>query len=313
MTPARRLGFSLLILLVFLGGLELLGRLLPANDNRTNFAAHPERGWTLPISSSFEFFGARAQTNRLGLRSPEPQVDPALRVLVLGDSTVFGHGVEDGETFSAQLARRTGADVQNAGVPGYTCLQSADRYDDLAAVLAPDILIIYTLHNDVRKLTAGDEVWVNRSATSGMLRLLSTAQRWLKVRRGESRVSLSQYRRCLSRLTARQQQRGGQTLLIAPFDWRHLKRRGKALGSGRGDQRPYRDILAEFEEQPGLTFLDLTDTAWAGDASSTVLMLDQVHPAAPGHQRIAAQIQQTLTSAGVQWPQDGGRPDAAGD
>ena len=181
MTPARRLGFSLLILLVFLGGLEVLGRQLPANDNRTGFAAHPDRGWTLPSSTAFEFFGVPAHTNRLGLRSPEPEDEPSLRVVVLGDSTAFGHGVRDAETFSAQLAQRTGADVQNAGVPGYTCLQSADRYDDIAAALRPDILVVYTLHNDVRKLEAGDETWVNRSATSGISRLLSTGQRWLKV------------------------------------------------------------------------------------------------------------------------------------
>lgn len=313
MAPARRLVYSVLTLLVFLGGLELLGRLLPANDNRTGFAAHAERGWTLPISASFEFFGVPARTNRLGLRSPEPQADPALRVVVLGDSTAFGHGVRDGETFSAQLAQRTGADVQNAGVPGYTCLQSADRYDDIAAALLPDILVVYTLHNDVRKLAAGDEVWVNRSATWGIFRLLTTGQRWLKLRQEESRVSLAQYRRCLSGLAARQQQRGGQTLLISPFDRRHLDARAaERVMHGKGHQRPYRETLAALTEPPGVSLLDLTDTAWAGELSADVLMLDLVHPAAAGHQRIAAQIQQALAAAGVQWPQEGGRLDADG-
>ena len=40
-------------------------------------------------------------------------------VLVLGDSQVFGLGVEDGETFSARLAELTGRPVLNAGVPTY--------------------------------------------------------------------------------------------------------------------------------------------------------------------------------------------------
>ena len=307
MTPARRLGYTLLILSVFLGGLEMLGRLLPSNDNRTGFAAHPDRGWTLPRSASLDFFGVPAQTNHLGLRSPEPVEQPSLRVVVLGDSTAFGHGVGDEETFSAQLALRTGADVQNAGVPGYTCLQSADRYHDIVAALLPDILVVYTLHNDVRKLDSEDEIWVNRAAVWGIMRLLTTAQRWLRVRRGESRVSLSQYRRCLSGLAARQQEHGGQTLVISPFDRRHLDARfEERRAHGKGHQRPYRAVLAALAEQPGITLLDLTDTTWAGEESVEVLMLDAVHPAAAGHQRIAAQIEDSLAVAGVQWPQDGG-------
>jgi hypothetical protein len=40
-------------------------------------------------------------------------------IIVLGDSQVFGLGVEDGETFSAKLAEITGRPVLNAGVPTY--------------------------------------------------------------------------------------------------------------------------------------------------------------------------------------------------
>jgi hypothetical protein len=40
-------------------------------------------------------------------------------IIVLGDSQVFGLGVEDGETFSAMLAEATGRTVLNAGVPTY--------------------------------------------------------------------------------------------------------------------------------------------------------------------------------------------------
>lgn len=40
-------------------------------------------------------------------------------IIVLGDSQVFGLGVEDSETFSAQLATITGRTVLNAGVPTY--------------------------------------------------------------------------------------------------------------------------------------------------------------------------------------------------
>lgn len=44
-------------------------------------------------------------------------------VLVVGDSQVFGLGVDEGETFSAQLARATKRTVINAGVPTYGPLE----------------------------------------------------------------------------------------------------------------------------------------------------------------------------------------------
>jgi lysophospholipase L1-like esterase len=47
---------------------------------------------------------------------PAPEVDD---VLVVGDSQVFGLGVEEHETFSAVLGKTIGAHVINAGVPTY--------------------------------------------------------------------------------------------------------------------------------------------------------------------------------------------------
>ena len=45
---------------------------------------------------------------------PSPQAD---EILVVGDSQVFGLGVEEDQTFSALLAEKTGRTVINAGVP----------------------------------------------------------------------------------------------------------------------------------------------------------------------------------------------------
>lgn len=61
------------------------------------------------------------QVNAQGYRGedwPEPNA-AGDEIIVLGDSQVFGLGVEDGETFSAKLAERSGRPVRNAGVPTY--------------------------------------------------------------------------------------------------------------------------------------------------------------------------------------------------
>ena len=117
MSLSRRLGCSAAIFSGLLVGLEIAGRLLPVPSPPSELPAHPQRGWSLPVAQSFSFDGVPATTNSLGLRSPEPTQQPQLRILTLGDSSVFGHGVADDETFAAVLAARTGADVQNGGCP----------------------------------------------------------------------------------------------------------------------------------------------------------------------------------------------------
>jgi len=282
--------------------LEVAGNQLPSNDNRTPFAAHPERGWTLPASTTFQFVDVASTTNRLGLRSPEPATNPELRILTLGDSTTFGHGVQDHETFSARLAQDTGVDVQNGGVPGYTCLQSMNRYNEVVDHLNPDILLIYTLHNDVRKLVTADDIWVNRAATLGIFRLLSTVQRAIKIRRGASRVSVSAYRSCLTELIQMQDERGGRSLLLAPLEPKRTERHTRRPPRTRRAERRYQAALDEVAATQWVPLLDLTTTIWDSDPSSQTLMLDPVHPNVLGHQRVASAIRQTLTALGVSWP-----------
>jgi lysophospholipase L1-like esterase len=78
---------------------------------------------------------------------------------MLGDSFVFGFGVEDEETLPAQLetvlgARHEGIEVLNAGVPGW----SADQYylflQTRLDEIAPDLVLLGLLDNDV-----GDLMW----------------------------------------------------------------------------------------------------------------------------------------------------------
>jgi lysophospholipase L1-like esterase len=62
-----------------------------------------------------------------GFRSPAPGRPPS--VVCLGDSCTFGLGVNDAETFPAQLGGSTGEAVLNAGVPGYTAFQGRRLLD----------------------------------------------------------------------------------------------------------------------------------------------------------------------------------------
>jgi hypothetical protein len=57
--------------------------------------------------------------NARGYRGADWPAPGGDEVIVVGDSQVFGLGVEDGETFSSVMSTKTGRSVLNAGVPTY--------------------------------------------------------------------------------------------------------------------------------------------------------------------------------------------------
>jgi hypothetical protein len=88
------------------------------------YVADPELGMRLqPGATEDVAFGGNPVThvriNRDGFRGDELPPPGADDVLVVGDSQVFGLGVEQDETFSARLAAAIGRPVINAGVPTY--------------------------------------------------------------------------------------------------------------------------------------------------------------------------------------------------
>jgi hypothetical protein len=102
-------------------------------------------------------------TNGLGLRgkaATAQKPEGVLRVLVVGDSFVFGLGVAEGETLPAYLEPLLAAalgrpvEVLNAGVPGW----AADDYliflETRGFALDPDLIVVVVMENDI-----GDLLW----------------------------------------------------------------------------------------------------------------------------------------------------------
>jgi lysophospholipase L1-like esterase len=289
MRQRKRLLFALLPATLLVVGLEMAGRALPSQPiGFQGLIPHPERGWTLPASSRFEFGDHPVATNSLGLRSPEPGSDSKDRILVLGDSTPFGDGVGDDETFAARLAVLTQREVQNAGVPGYTCPQSLHRYRELADDLQPRWLIVYSLVNDARLLRGEDEAWLEATASGpGLLRLLRWTQLRRRIERQEPRVDLEDYASCLHTLAMEQRARGGATLLVVPVTMADFQ---NVPADQRGLPGRYRAALLRVAEDHDIAVLDLGQLDWAGFRPPDALMLDDVHPSAEGHARIAQRL-----------------------
>ena len=95
-------------------------------------------------------------TNALGLRGgPITPKGTRRRILAIGDSTTFGWGIDDGETWPAQLETilNGGSDggawqVINAGVNAYSSYQGLRYLEERGFDLEPDIVVASFWFND---------------------------------------------------------------------------------------------------------------------------------------------------------------------
>lgn len=94
----------------------------------------------------------------IGLRGtqPTPAKQPnEYRVLILGDSFVFGLGVESNQTFAALLERLLAGStsrpvkVINAGVNSFGTLQELEFLKTRGLSMTPDLVILSYYENDV--------------------------------------------------------------------------------------------------------------------------------------------------------------------
>ncbi len=97
-------------------------------------------------------------TNSAGFRSPEIPVEKpprTLRILGLGDSIMFGFGVNDGETFMDALAERLSQkhpefrwESINTAVPGYNGVMEVETLEHKGLAYQPDIVVMNFVGGD---------------------------------------------------------------------------------------------------------------------------------------------------------------------
>jgi len=115
-----------------------------------------ELGWRLAPSRETIFRGAhfavRVAHNAAGLRDRDHAYDREpgrRRILVLGDSAVWGWGVEQAERFTERLeAALPDVDVINTGVPGWSTAQEMLFYEREGRRYRPDVVLLLVVPND---------------------------------------------------------------------------------------------------------------------------------------------------------------------
>ncbi len=117
-------------------------------------------GYRLPPKMSGRFHGVHVQTNSLGLRDREiPTIKrrDEYRVLMMGDSVVFGVGVEAEDSISFQLENLLNQEAAkdrryrtiNMGVPSYNTEQELIQLRDVGLSLEPDLVLLFFIPNDI--------------------------------------------------------------------------------------------------------------------------------------------------------------------
>ena len=338
MAPSRprRLLLSLITTVVMFGFAELIARStnpvfprwgLP-DTNAVIMVAHPTRLWGLATGSR-KNVGTTANVNALGLRGESvtvPRPNGEERIVILGDSTFFGHGVSDEDTMSAVLQDRlTHTTVINGGIPGYSTEQTRRLLDEVIWDLEPTLLIlgsfwsdnIYESYRDKDLFSTLDVQSSALLAHSAFMRWLATSLSGLRpsengrivtwVHGGElptathRRVELTDYVANLDGIIREAAKRDIGVMLLSPpakvevtqsvappHQWESYRNQQAAIAIHHGI--PHLDVLQQFA----------ADHQADPSPNADNLYMDDLHPSIRGHRLFAEVIEARLKLAG--WP-----------
>lgn len=310
LSPARKALFATATTVLLLGLLEAVCWPLapapapPGQDHQTETAMRASAllGWEA-VPGPSKAFGVMQGTvvGPEGTRAPPSREKPAggLRLLTLGDSTIYGVLVRDHDVFSnvaaGRLAQRLGrpVDAVNGGVPGYSSEQARRLYEHRLRPYQPDVVVIATQWSDSQLGPMPDAMrFPERGAAvrktlqnSALIRFVGgLLHGWVpgqdvgwQLRRdpGTRRVPLSAYRDNLRQIAALAKDQGAvPVFLLLPSD---RDQRQQPLEPPRPEYRTaMREVAAELKAP-------LIDGIAPFRGRGGRLMSDDVHPSAQGH------------------------------
>ncbi|MCX6623451.1 MAG: GDSL-type esterase/lipase family protein [Acidobacteria bacterium] len=268
-----------------------------------------------PSSYEGRYQGVDLQTNAMGLRErPISSKQPGRpRILMLGDSVLFGWGVRVEDTCSRQLEnllhmqRGIDAEIINSGVPGYNSYQEMVFLKTRGGMLEPDAVVLLYVDNDIDPIDpAHPHLGVRpdpRKDPSGAFDYYASVSRFYFMLRHLIPALLS------STSTSVQAARGS-------FGWRQSMESIAAAGRySRAHHLPF--MLVQFRMTPGALgdalradlqpiavregFAYADSLPWFDGSNIRHLTNSFVdtHPNAQGQRVIAAGIERLLISEGV--------------
>lgn len=256
------------------------------------------------------------QVNRFGFRGDDfdkTKRQDVFRIMILGDSSAFGYGMNQHETFAEELQRllkkkypSLNIQVINGAVPGYTTYASKEFFLKKGIKFEPDVII--AAHNNDPNLDWDEDK--NRAPSPVIAPLLTVLYRsgiYMAVRRqvlnykynksahfykapsedyGVRRVNEKDYKENFETILNTAKSKGIKTMVVSmPL---------------MEDEDPvllrYRQIMKETALENGGEFVDIFSKWQRFDAEN--LFLDDVHPNEAGHMVIAQTLAEALVNTG---------------
>lgn len=343
-TLALRLSFSLVVTLLFFALLEGVSRLLPRDLTERRelvvqdyqglqgtvgkdimVASEDVPGWDLRTPSG-QFGQTPYEANHWRMRGPEypdEKADDVVRIIFVGDSSVFGYRLTWDETFSAAVERLResqfpGKDYQvaNCAAPGHSTFQSYLKLTRQCLAFQPDLVVIANQYSDSTQEVMPDKekfhlaAWspagqmVQKLAFYRLLRNLylrrvnasgQDIDAWVipqvgapETAQGDfSRVSLDDYYQNLKMMIAAVRDAGAKpALMVLP-----------ALADVRHDDRlpskQYRKVMRGVAEEEGVLLID-APARFSQLPELDGMFFDPVHPGPTGARFLAQAIVDAL-------------------
>lgn len=117
-------------------------------------SANPHLVYELMPNLFVRFMGGKVTTDENGFRiTPGSCEQPeAYTILGLGDSVMFGWGVNDQETYFSHLTRympESCIRIINTAVPGYNTVMEVEALEEKGLAFHPDLVVIHFVDNDL--------------------------------------------------------------------------------------------------------------------------------------------------------------------
>lgn len=306
-------------------GLRLVGYHAPDNRSRVllfpDFPAfyQPDRELAWKLKPNLDWTGREMvqpfTTNGSGHRSTFAPARPPT-VDAIGDSSTFGYGSRDADTYPAVLGRLLDEPVRNLGVPGYTSL-SARLLAEQVESPAP-VTIVMPGFNDhfPAYRSAEEELWIRRAAYGCFAsRVCALMFDYLAQPRADTRpplvefrpsVSPGEYRENLVATVRTLRARGSEPILLVypPILNDEATRAGVAsywdhpreLVDANIDAHPiYQQITREVGEAESATVVDFVPIF--EERGNETLHIDWVHPNDDGYRLMAETLVAPVRSA----------------
>jgi lysophospholipase L1-like esterase len=255
-----------------------------------------------------------------------------LRVIAAGNSSTFGWGVDDDETYPSQLTARlrekmSGREIEvmNAGIPGFTSFQGERLLVDEILPLAPDYVVLSYGFNDSRRAASTDSVFAALAARpAGQLARaanhLEIYRRLTRLIRGASadrlspaadarstnRVPVAEYESRLREMVRIVTDAGARPMLllmVIPPEYADAAERvARDAGIPLLETRPYLLVHVADPEFSARHAAEIAahEAAWRDVPAETwrnPAYADGIHPSALGHELIAEWVAEVIASA----------------